>query len=183
MEMVNGKRVDAYYCNTCNGLNARYARKCSNCGARRKGNENLDFVPEYMVARSKVSRATIVAVVLFCAVAAGLLCGWLVYRKPSVDSTLFVKEKSSQLIKNNEYDGSVLPAKQWLAENLVDYSSYESVVWGKVVYVPNNPEVTYIVWNKYRAKNAVGAYELQTRVWWYNSKAELLETFLKDGVH
>lgn len=63
--------------------------------------------------------------------------------------------------KNSEWDGSVLAVKEYLQNNLNDYSSSEFVEWSTVTKIYVGKEPYWAVRLKLRAKNAFGALILR----------------------
>lgn len=63
--------------------------------------------------------------------------------------------------QNSEWDGSVLAVKEYLQNNLNDYSSSEFVEWSTVTKIYVGKEPYWAVRLKLRAKNAFGALILR----------------------
>ena len=74
-------------------------------------------------------------------------------------------------ITNSSFDGSVLVCEQYIKQRLNDRSSYESVNWTKVVETQDGLLTTTAT---FRAKNAFGAYILQTLTFTYTKEGTII---------
>jgi len=72
-------------------------------------------------------------------------------------------------VANDEYDGSVKQVVAYLKENLKDPRSYESISWSKVMHKDNY----YLVRHKYRAKNSLGGYVIENKLFYIDLYGEI----------
>lgn len=78
---------------------------------------------------------------------------------------------NSTKIQNSSYDGSVFQVEKYLDKTLKDPDSYESIEWGKVVYV-NDDE--YRVRHRYRARNSFGGYVIEDKFFVLDGKGNVI---------
>lgn len=71
------------------------------------------------------------------------------------------KFKGKLEVKNSPWDGSVYAVEQYLKSSyLKDPDSFQAIEWGKVIKNCG----TYVVSVKYRARNSLGGYVVETRI-------------------
>lgn len=74
------------------------------------------------------------------------------------------KQKGKPKIINSPWDSSVTQVQSYLKKNLKDPKSYESIEWSKV----NNSKDGYWVRHKYRAKNSLGGFAIENKIFYMN---------------
>lgn len=74
------------------------------------------------------------------------------------------KQKGNPKIMNSPWDSSVAQVQNYLKKNLKDPGSYESIEWSKV----NNSKDGYWVRHKYRAKNSLGGFVIENKIFYIN---------------
>ncbi len=74
-----------------------------------------------------------------------------------------------EYVGNDDYDGSVKQVVAYLKENLKDPRSYESISWSKVMHKDNY----YLVRHKYRAKNSLGGYVIENKLFYIDLYGEI----------
>lgn len=85
-------------------------------------------------------------------------------------------KNQSDVVKNSSFDGSVHQVEDFLKENyLKDPNSYESIEWSPVQDFENNPNYTFMVRHKFRAKNSFGGYVVENMVFYLNSNGEVID--------
>ncbi len=102
--------------------------------------------------------------------------------KENVNRTLNIKEdvrKEAQekanrpKIRNSAWDGSVYQVKNYLKKNLKDPGSYEGIEWSEVY---ENPDGTYAVRHKYRAKNSFGGMVVENCIFVLDAQGNVIST-------
>jgi len=76
------------------------------------------------------------------------------------------------MVRNSSWDGSVIPVKRYLKNNLKDPSSIEFISWGTTL---RNAEGNYVISVKYRAKNSFGGYVISDQVFILNGAGQVLQ--------
>jgi len=99
------------------------------------------------------------------------IIGSLTPEETATSSTEPKKETKDVLLTNRSWDGSVYFVKEYLKANLNDWDSYESIEWSTAV---KNDDGTYMVRNKFRAANALGAQVIQNWIFYYNDQGQIL---------
>lgn len=90
-------------------------------------------------------------------------------------SALTSKENSSKpAVYNSAWDNSVWQAEKYLKHNLKDPDSYQSIEWSKVSESNGVRGSKYIVRNKYRAKNSLGGYVIENKIFFLSEKGDVL---------
>ncbi|NLI36932.1 MAG: hypothetical protein GX416_10530 [Bacteroidales bacterium] len=78
---------------------------------------------------------------------------------------------TNQKVENSPYDASVSQVVQYLKDNLKDPDSYSGVEWSSVIKTDDGG---YYVRHKYRAKNSFGGYALENKVFYLDSKGNVI---------
>lgn len=78
---------------------------------------------------------------------------------------------TNQEVENSPYDSSVSQVVQYLKDNLKDPDSYSGVEWSSVIKTDDGG---YYVRHKYRAKNSFGGYALENKVFYLDSKGNVI---------
>lgn len=68
--------------------------------------------------------------------------------------------KTSEVVYNSPWDGSVRQVERFLKNSLKDPDSYQGIEWSQVVKSENG----FLVRHKYRAKNSFGGYVVENRI-------------------
>lgn len=121
---------------------------------QREKNEKkgVKYLKKYDITPQEKRKANIVLVIF------GLLIAFSIGGISQIE----IKE-DKQVVKNSEWDGSVVQVKRFLKNTLNDPDSYDPVEWGQVVKDPTN-EGGYLVRHKYRARNAFGGMIMKHQI-------------------
>lgn len=76
-------------------------------------------------------------------------------------------------IVNSGYDSSVWQVEDYLEENLKDPDSYEGIDWSPV---EKTDDGNYMVRHKYRAKNSLGGYVVENKIFLLNKYGKVILT-------
>lgn len=87
------------------------------------------------------------------------------------------QDEAKPTIYNSSYDGSVRQVKEYIKENLNDPESCKFITWSNVTDFVNQGDTTYQVFCKFRAKNAFGAYVLESKRFLLNKKGEIINVY------
>ena len=74
------------------------------------------------------------------------------------------------IVENSVFDGSVRQVEKYLKASLKDPQSYESIDWNKVIETDNG----YSVNHKYRAKNSLGGFVIENKVFYLDFKGNVI---------
>jgi len=81
-----------------------------------------------------------------------------------------IEENQKEIVHNLSLDGSVPQVESWLKQNLKDPDSFKAIEWSKVSKNANG----YFVRCKYRAKNSLGGYAVENKLFMLNSSGEVV---------
>jgi hypothetical protein len=79
------------------------------------------------------------------------------------------REKDGIKVENSVYDESVRQVEKYLENTLKDPKSYKSIEWGKVQEKENG----YTVYHRYRAKNSLGGYVVESHIFYMDLKGNV----------
>lgn len=141
-------------CKECKQSVSGKAKTCPHCGVRRPGQRAARLLRN---SRLFALGAFVLLVVVVVASSQGGNDA-----KPAATATTTASAPRA-VVRNSAWDGSVRQVEAWLDKNLKDPDSYDSIEWGNVVKVIA-PGYTYIVRHKYRAKNSLGGYVVEHKL-------------------
>lgn len=97
-----------------------------------------------------------------------LFAFWLIFSNNNDNNT------SKANVKNNYLDSSVHQVESYLRNYLNDPKSYEGIEWSKVNETKNNDNYKYWVRHKFRAKNSLGGYVIENKIFYLDKNGNVI---------
>lgn len=155
-------------CPECNKQISEAADSCPKCGYHLSPEKVAEIKENAKKEAQKLKKGCGIGCLVIILI--GVFAGLIDYYSSNGSSST---SSPSETVQSSSWDGSVWQVKSWLKANLKDPGSLDFIEWSPV---QKTTDGGFMVRVKYRAKNSLGGYVIDNKIFFLDSTGKVIYT-------